>query len=131
MVVSGRDADRMMVVHRVADAYQRAVAELGAAGIIATVVLRLFAGSGLERLQIRHLLRRYEIAANDLERIEVPTFSGRGSRSVERHRHAAAIVAETVPGAELIEFEGAAHGAHLTHPDAFARMVRSVVAGAS
>jgi pimeloyl-ACP methyl ester carboxylesterase len=67
----------------------------------------------------------------DLERIEVPTFAGRGSKSVEHHRRAAGIVAETVPGAELVEFEGAAHGAHLTHPDAFARMVRSVVARTS
>lgn len=67
----------------------------------------------------------------DLELIRVPTFAGRGSRSLEHHRHAAAIVAETVPGAQLIEIEGAAHGAHLTHPDAFARMVRSVVESAT
>ena len=65
----------------------------------------------------------------DLELIRVPTFAGRGSRSVAHHRRAAEVVAETVPGARLIEIEGAAHGAHLTHPDAFARMVRSVVAG--
>lgn len=67
----------------------------------------------------------------DLELIRVPTFSGRGTKSVEHHRRAAGIVADTVPGAQLIEIEGAAHGAHLTHPDAFARMVRSVVAGAA
>jgi pimeloyl-ACP methyl ester carboxylesterase len=66
----------------------------------------------------------------DLERIRVPTFAGRGSKSLEHHRRAAGMVAETVPGAQLIEIEGAAHGAHLTHPDAFATMVRSVVAGA-
>ncbi len=64
----------------------------------------------------------------DLELIGVPTFAGRGSRSVEHHRRAAAVVAETVPGARLIEIEGAAHGAHLSHPDAFASMVRQVVA---
>lgn len=66
----------------------------------------------------------------DLELIDVPTFAGRGSRSLERHRRAAEVVAETVPGARLVEIEGAAHGAHLTHPDAFARFVRTVVAGA-
>ena len=27
-----------------------------------------------------------------------------------------------VPGSDLVEFEGAGHGAHLTHPDAFARV---------
>jgi pimeloyl-ACP methyl ester carboxylesterase len=73
---------------------------------------------------------RADLPLVDLEMIQVPTFSGRGSKSLEHHRRAAAVVAETVPGAELIEIEGAAHGAHLTHPDAFARMVRTVMAGA-
>ncbi len=63
----------------------------------------------------------------DLELISVPTFAGRGSRSVAHHRRAAEVVASAVPGATLVEIEGAAHGAHLTHPDAFARMVRQVV----
>ena len=62
--------------------------------------------------------------------IRVPTFAGRGSKSLEHHRRAAGIVAETVAGAQLIEIEGAAHGAHLTHPDAFARMVREVASSA-
>ena len=66
----------------------------------------------------------------DLEMIRVPTFAGRGSKSLEHHRRAAGIVAETVAGAQLIEIEGAAHGAHLTHPDAFARMVREVASSA-
>ncbi len=64
----------------------------------------------------------------DLELIQVPTFAGRGSGSLAHHRRAAEVVAATVPGAQLIEIEGAAHGAHLTHPDAFSRLVRSVVA---
>jgi pimeloyl-ACP methyl ester carboxylesterase len=64
----------------------------------------------------------------DLELIAVRTFAGRGSRSVPHHRRAAEVVADSVPGARLIEIEGAAHGAHLTHPDAFAGMVRLVVA---
>ncbi len=64
----------------------------------------------------------------DLELITVPTFAGRGSRSIPHHRRAAEVVAAKVPGATLVEIEGAAHGAHLTHPDAFARMVRQVVA---
>jgi pimeloyl-ACP methyl ester carboxylesterase len=63
----------------------------------------------------------------DLAHIEVPTFAGRGSRSLEHHRRAAEVVAESVRDAGLIEFDGAGHGAHLAHPDAFGRFVRSVV----
>jgi pimeloyl-ACP methyl ester carboxylesterase len=63
----------------------------------------------------------------DLANIAVPTFAGRGSRSLEHHRRAAEVVAESVPGAQLVEFDGAAHGAHLANPDAFGRFVRSVV----
>ena len=32
-----------------------------------------------------------------------------------------------VPGAVLVEIEGAGHGAHLSHPDGFARLVRVAV----
>jgi pimeloyl-ACP methyl ester carboxylesterase len=34
---------------------------------------------------------------------------------------------EHVPGAVVFEIEGAHHGAHLSHPDHFAAMVRLVV----
>jgi pimeloyl-ACP methyl ester carboxylesterase len=67
----------------------------------------------------------------DLAQIEVPTSAGRGSRSLEHHRRASEVVAESVPGASLVEFEGAAHGAHLSQPDAFGRFVRSVVDSAA
>jgi len=63
----------------------------------------------------------------DLGAISVPTAAGRGSLSVDHHRRAAEVVAATVPGCELVEFEGAAHGAHLRHPDAFAQFTRTVV----
>jgi pimeloyl-ACP methyl ester carboxylesterase len=66
----------------------------------------------------------------DLASIRVPTITARGSKSLPHHRRAAGVVAEIVPGAELIEVEGAAHGAHLTHPDAFARIARAAVAKA-
>ncbi len=49
-------------------------------------------------------------------------FRRTGSRSLEHHRRAAEVVAESVPGAQLVEIEGAAHGAHLAHPDAFGRV---------
>jgi pimeloyl-ACP methyl ester carboxylesterase len=66
----------------------------------------------------------------DLARLSVAATSGRGGRSSEHHRRAAEVVAEMAPSGRLIEIEGAAHGAHLSHPDAFAQMIRSVVASA-
>jgi pimeloyl-ACP methyl ester carboxylesterase len=57
----------------------------------------------------------------DVTGLRVPSTFGRGEHSAPRHR---------VPGADLVEIPGANHGAHLTHPDAFAAMVRSAVARA-
>lgn len=61
-----------------------------------------------------------------LDEISVPTFAARGSNSLDHHRRAAHAVADLVPGARLIELEGASHGAHLAHPDAFSDFVRLV-----
>jgi pimeloyl-ACP methyl ester carboxylesterase len=69
---------------------------------------------------------RADHALVDLPNLAVPTIAGRGSESLVHHRHAAEVVAELVPGAKLIEIEGARHGAHLSHPDAFAHFVREV-----
>ena len=66
----------------------------------------------------------------DVTRLTVPATFGRGEHSTARHRDTVAWLAEHVPGAELVEIAGASHGAHLTHPDAFASMVRSAVARA-
>jgi pimeloyl-ACP methyl ester carboxylesterase len=63
----------------------------------------------------------------DLADLAVPATFGRGERSASRHRDTVAWLSEHVPGAELVEIAGATHGAHLTHPDAFAAMVRSAV----
>ena len=59
--------------------------------------------------------------------LAVPAVFGRGTESLPHHRASAEWLTAHVPGAELIEIEGAAHGAHLTHPDAFARFVRAAV----
>jgi pimeloyl-ACP methyl ester carboxylesterase len=67
----------------------------------------------------------------DLAHLGVPTIAGRGSNSLEHHKVAAQTVAELVPNARLIEIEGARHGAHLSHPDAFSHFVRAVVANAA
>jgi pimeloyl-ACP methyl ester carboxylesterase len=64
----------------------------------------------------------------DVSMMKVPSVFGRGGSSAVRHRRAVAWLVEHTPGAELFEIAGAAHGAHLTHPDAFAAMVRSVLA---
>lgn len=67
----------------------------------------------------------------DATALAVPATFGRGERSAGRHRNSVAWLVEHVPGAELVEVPGAAHGAHLTHPDAFAGLVRAALARAS
>ncbi len=56
--------------------------------------------------------------------VAVPTVIARGELSAPHHRRGAEAFAGLIPGAELVEVEGAGHGAHLTHPDAFAATVR-------
>ncbi|MHB1890281.1 MAG: alpha/beta fold hydrolase [Acidimicrobiales bacterium] len=56
--------------------------------------------------------------------ITVPAVFGRGGKSVPHHRRAAATLAAGAPYGELFEIPGAGHGAHLSHPEAFAQMVR-------
>ena len=60
--------------------------------------------------------------------IVVPVVLGRGSRSLPHHRQAIDALVELLPTTEIIEIPGAAHGAHLSHPDAFAAFVRRVAA---
>jgi len=59
--------------------------------------------------------------------VRVPLVVGRGSRSSEHLRRSAAELAAAVPQAELVEIDGADHGAHLTHPVEFAAWVRRAV----
>jgi pimeloyl-ACP methyl ester carboxylesterase len=66
----------------------------------------------------------------DVGALAVPAIFARGERSAPRHRQSVAWLVEHTPGAELIEFPGATHGAHLTHPDAFAAMARRALARA-
>jgi pimeloyl-ACP methyl ester carboxylesterase len=66
----------------------------------------------------------------DVTTLAVPATFGRGEQSASRHRGTVAWLSEHVPGAEQVEIAGASHGAHLTHPDAFASMVRSAVSRA-
>jgi pimeloyl-ACP methyl ester carboxylesterase len=57
----------------------------------------------------------------------IPAVFGRGELSVPHHRESVAWLASHTPGAELVEIDGAAHGAHLSHPDGFAAFVRRAV----
>jgi pimeloyl-ACP methyl ester carboxylesterase len=62
----------------------------------------------------------------DVTRLAVPAvFARGGSRSEPHHRQVVSWLVARVPGAELVEIEGAGHGAHLSHPDAFAAFVRT------
>ena len=63
----------------------------------------------------------------DLAALGVPLVLGRGGASVWHHRRAIDALVELVPGSEVIEIPGSAHGAPLSHPDAFAAFVRRVV----
>jgi pimeloyl-ACP methyl ester carboxylesterase len=67
----------------------------------------------------------------DVNNLKVPLVLGRGSRSVWHHRRAVDALAAAVPGTEVVEIAGSGHGAHLSHPDAFADFVRRVVARGS
>ncbi len=60
--------------------------------------------------------------------LTVPALYGRGSRSRDHQRAGIAWLADHTPDAAVVEFAGAGHGAHLTHPDAFADFVRRAVA---
>jgi len=60
----------------------------------------------------------------DVTDLRIPAVFARGENSIPRHREAVAWLVEHTPDAELFEIAGAGHGAHLTHPDAFAAMVR-------
>jgi pimeloyl-ACP methyl ester carboxylesterase len=58
----------------------------------------------------------------------VPVVFGRGGEaSAPHHRDTVGWLASHVPGAHLVEVEDSAHGAHLSHPDAFAQFVRLAV----
>jgi pimeloyl-ACP methyl ester carboxylesterase len=66
-------------------------------------------------------------APYDPDQVRVPVVTGYGTLSKPYHRDAARQLAEEVPDGELIVVEGSGHGAHTSHPDAFAAFVARVV----
>jgi pimeloyl-ACP methyl ester carboxylesterase len=78
---------------------------------------------------VAELLSVRGAAPFDVTALQVPALFGRGgSSTAAHHRDTVGWLAAHVPGAELFEIAGATHGAHLSHPDAFAAMVRRAVA---
>jgi pimeloyl-ACP methyl ester carboxylesterase len=73
---------------------------------------------------------RIDKAPFDVSLLAVPLVCGRGEHSAPRHRDSVGWLVDHVPDAELVEIPGAGHGAHLSHPDAFAAMVRRTLARA-
>jgi pimeloyl-ACP methyl ester carboxylesterase len=67
----------------------------------------------------------------DVMALEVPVVFGMGGLGAVHHRRGVAWLGANVPGATSYEIEAAHHGAHLSHPDHFAELVRLVVARAS
>lgn len=83
---------------------------------------RLAEGAQLvaELVALRH---RSEVP--DLGAIDVPVVVGAGGASNETWRRSAQELAERLASASYVEIAGAGHGAHLSHPDEFARYVRT------
>ena len=71
---------------------------------------------------------RVEGAPFDVMALDVPAVFGRGgAMSAPHHRQTVEWLGDNVPGAVLFEIANAQHGAHLSHPDAFAAMTRLVL----
>ncbi len=60
--------------------------------------------------------------------VAVPVVMARGTLGLAHHAESVDRLAELLPDAERVEVEGAAHMAHMTHPEQFAGLVRQAVA---
>jgi pimeloyl-ACP methyl ester carboxylesterase len=63
----------------------------------------------------------------DAGAVEVPVLAAHGAESRPHHVRATEALAAAAPRGELHVLDGAGHGAHLDHPDAFADLVRLAV----
>lgn len=77
------------------------------------------------------LLRDFTVAGAgedlDLAGIKVPVVLGVGTQASLRHRRAVEAYAAHLGWATVIRVDGASHGAHLTHPEAFAGLVSECI----
>lgn len=60
----------------------------------------------------------------DWAQLRVPLLVGHGSVSKPHHIRSARLLADEVPGADLVVIDGAGHGAHVSHAREFAAFVR-------
>lgn len=74
---------------------------------------------------------RLASGAPELTSVRLPVVVGAGASSSPAWRDSARELADVLPDASFVEIAGAGHGAHLSHPDEFARYVRRCVAAAS
>ncbi len=72
-------------------------------------------------------LRSPNPAPYDAAALAVPVVAAHGTRSRPHHQQSARMLADACPRGELQVVEGADHGAHLTHPQAFAALVREAL----
>lgn len=66
--------------------------------------------------------------AFDPTEIAQPVIAAHGTEGAPHHARSAEALAEAAPAGELVVVEGAGHGVHLTHPVAFADLVRQLAA---
>lgn len=80
---------------------------------------------GLALLADMHDIR--DAAPYDPGAVTTPVVIGCGSESKGQHRLGTGEWQRLLPHAEVVVVEGAGHGAHLSHPDAFADLVRRLL----
>lgn len=73
---------------------------------------------------------RDPLQAFELSRITIPVLLGSGENSAESMRRNARLVAAAIVSSTTVSIPSAAHGVHLSRPDAFADFVRACVARA-
>ncbi len=63
-----------------------------------------------------------------LGRVSLPVVVGAGGRSAAHLQRSSALLEAALPDAQRVDIAESGHGAHLSHPDEFARFVRATVA---
>lgn len=71
----------------------------------------------------------YSVTRADLARISRPCLIVRGSQSDPALRRVAGVLAENIPGSQLVELEGSGHVTYFERPAAFAEAVETFVRG--
>ena len=66
--------------------------------------------------------------AHDPARVDQPVIAAHGSDGAVHHHRTAEVLAAEAPRGALVVVDGAGHGVHLTHPERFADLVRTLEA---